>query len=182
MEEYLDILDENGKAMGKSASREEVHSRGLWHKTAQVLLMNNKDEIFIHRRAKNKKYYPGLWDVYFGGHVLSSETSQQALIREVQEEINLDLKKEAFQFLFDIKKADIQNGGSFINNDFAQVYLVKKDFDLTDLILQAEEIEEVKFISLAKLQEIVNAGGQNFIPREHEYELLFKALKVNRQN
>ncbi len=177
MEEYLDILDENGKVTGKSASREEVHSRGLWHKTAQVLLMNSKGSIFIHRRAKSKKYYSGLWDVYFGGHVLSGETSQQTLIREVQEEISLTLKQEIFQFLFDIKKADVQNGGNFINNDFAQVYLVKKDFNLTDLILQAEEIEEVKFISLAKLKEIVTAGGHDFIPRKKEYELLFSALR-----
>ncbi len=177
MEEYLDILDENGKAMGKSASREEVHSRGLWHKTAQVLLLNSQGEIFVHRRAKSKKYYPGLWDVYFGGHVLSGETSQQALIREVQEEINLDLKKEDFQFLFDIKKADIQNGGSFINNDFAQVYLAKVEFNLSDLILQTEEIEEVKFISLDELKRKVGNAENDFIPREKEYGLLFSALR-----
>ncbi len=182
MQEYLDVLDEDGKATGKSASREEVHSHGVWHLTAQVLLMNLQGEILVHRRARNKKYYPGLWDVYFGGHVLSGETPSQALIREAQEETNLILKGKDFQFLFDIKKADVQNDGNFINNDFAQVYLAQKDFDLTELALQVEEIEEVKFISLAKLQEIVTADGQDFIPREHEYELLFKALKVNRQN
>jgi len=180
MQEYLDILDESGKAIGEVASREVVHSCGLWHRTAQVLLANSKGEVFIHRRAKTKKYYPGLWDVYFGGHLLSGETSQQALIREVREEINLILQEDSFQFLFNIKKADVQNEGKFFNNDFAEIYLVKKNFALTDLILQIEEIEEVKFVSLTELKEIIGNGGQNFIPREHEYELLFQALETNR--
>jgi isopentenyldiphosphate isomerase len=174
--EYLDILDDNGKPTGQSASREEVHEKGLWHRSAQVVIMNSDGRIFVHRRASTKKYYPGLYDVYFGGHVLSGETSIEALIREVKEEIGIDLIPGDFELLFDIRKADIQNGGSFINNDFAEVYLARKDFTPDRLSLQEEEIGEVRFFTEGEIREEIRRTESSFIPREREYDLLFSAL------
>ena len=125
-----------------------------------------------------KKYYPGLYDVYFGGHVLSGESSVGALIREVTEEIGIDLIPADFLLLFDIRKADVQNGGSFINNDFAEVYLVRKDFQLSQLSLQEEEIAEVRFFTAQEIHEEISRAESSFIPREREYDLLFSALET----
>lgn len=38
--ECLDILDENGKKTGQTASRKEVHSKGLWHKGVHIWIIN----------------------------------------------------------------------------------------------------------------------------------------------
>lgn len=176
--EYLDVLDERGKPTGQLASREEVHEKGLWHRSAQVVIMDPDGRVFVHRRSATKKYYPGLYDVYFGGHVLSGESSVGALIREVKEEIGIDLIPGDFTLLFDIRKADIQNGGSFINNDFAEVYLARKDFQLGQLSLQEEEIAEVRFFKVQEICEEISRANSSFIPREREYDLLFSALET----
>ena len=31
MNEYFDVLDENGNPIGKTSSKEEVHNKGYWH-------------------------------------------------------------------------------------------------------------------------------------------------------
>lgn len=49
MMEYLDILDENGESTGKTASRDEAHQKGLWHKSVHVWIINSNsnNEILI---------------------------------------------------------------------------------------------------------------------------------------
>ena len=47
MEEYFDILDENGKKTGKTKLRKEVHKDGDWHKAVHVWIINDKNEILL---------------------------------------------------------------------------------------------------------------------------------------
>ena len=50
MEEYFDILDENGKKTGKTKLRKEVHKDGDWHKAVHVWIINDKNEILLQRK------------------------------------------------------------------------------------------------------------------------------------
>ncbi|MCF0222751.1 MAG: NUDIX hydrolase, partial [Fibrobacter sp.] len=36
MEEQIDILDSDGKPLGYSRGRSEVHAKGLWHRTVHI--------------------------------------------------------------------------------------------------------------------------------------------------
>ncbi len=56
---------------------------------ALLALLNEKNEVLISLR-KNKKDYDGCWE-YPGGKVEEDETLEQAIIREIKEEINLEL-------------------------------------------------------------------------------------------
>ena len=59
---------------------------------ALLALLNEKNEVLISLR-KNKKDYDGYWE-YPGGKVEEDETLEQAIIREIKEEINLEISKD----------------------------------------------------------------------------------------
>ena len=44
--------------------------------------------VLLGRRAANRGFYPDVWDV-LGGHLEPGETSEQALVRELREEIGV---------------------------------------------------------------------------------------------
>ena len=43
-EELLDVLDENGIKTGEILPREEIHKKGLWHRSIVVAIINDKNE------------------------------------------------------------------------------------------------------------------------------------------
>ena len=61
--EYFDVLNEYGEFTGKTATREECHKKGLWHRAVYGFIFNNKGDILLQKRSKNKKLWPDLWDV-----------------------------------------------------------------------------------------------------------------------
>ena len=52
--EYLDILDEEGNKLGIKL-RQDVHRDGDWHKVAFIFVVNDKGEIILQKRSKEKE-------------------------------------------------------------------------------------------------------------------------------
>src|SRR4051812_29555257 len=44
--------------------------------------------VLLGKRAPNRQFYPKIWDV-FGGHVEPTEAPEKALVRELQEELEI---------------------------------------------------------------------------------------------
>ena len=61
--ELLDVLDENGKSIGKKEDKDIVHKNGLWHKEVGAWIVNEKGELLIQKRAKTKKQAPNKWSL-----------------------------------------------------------------------------------------------------------------------
>jgi 8-oxo-dGTP diphosphatase len=53
---------------------------------AALIVKNQK--ILLGQRSAERSFYPGVWDV-FGGHVEPQESYQQALLRELHEELGI---------------------------------------------------------------------------------------------
>ena len=54
MEEIFDVLTENGEFTDETATREECHKKGLWHRATVVFVMNSKNEILLQQRSGQK--------------------------------------------------------------------------------------------------------------------------------
>lgn len=87
--EIFPIVDEEGQVVGK-ATRGECHSGSkLLHPVVHLHVFNSQGEVYLQRRPDWKDIQPGKWDTSVGGHIDYGETPEQALTREVREELGI---------------------------------------------------------------------------------------------
>ena len=88
-EERFPIVDEDGHVVGV-ATRGECHSGSkLLHPVVHLHVFNSRGEVYLQKRPEWKDIQPGKWDTSVGGHIDYGETPEQALIREVREELGI---------------------------------------------------------------------------------------------
>jgi 8-oxo-dGTP diphosphatase len=65
-------------------------SDSTFHAVAAGILVFN-GEVLLCRRSPERAWYPGVWDLP-GGHIEPRESPQAALVRELREEIGVDVR------------------------------------------------------------------------------------------
>lgn len=90
-EEIFDVVNERDEVIGQN-TRREVHRLGLKHRAVHVLVFNSRGEVFLQKRSQNKDRQPGLWDSSTSGHVDSGESYDTCAVRELHEEIGLEVR------------------------------------------------------------------------------------------
>jgi isopentenyldiphosphate isomerase len=91
-EEIFDVVNERDEVIGKKP-RNEVHRLGLMHRATHVLVFNKGGQVFLQKRSMIKDRQPGLWDSSASGHVDSGEDYDSCVMRELREEIGLQLSE-----------------------------------------------------------------------------------------
>lgn len=143
--EIWDVLDENGIKTGKIMTKDDVKSfeEGILHQGVDVWIINSEGKILIQKRSPQKRLQPNVWAMT-GGSVIKGETLLETLQREAKEElgINLDIKNA-------IKINHYRSGNVWLDE-----YIVKQDIDLKDIVMQEEEVSEVKFATYDEIEKI----------------------------
>ncbi len=91
--EILDLVDENDKVVGTISRAENREKRTKKTRVVHCLIVNSEGKLWIPRRSADKKTYPLGLDFSASGYVSSGETYEEAIKREAQEELNLDVSK-----------------------------------------------------------------------------------------
>ena len=172
MEERLDIFNQNRERTGESQTYKNVHLRGLLHKTVHVWIVNSKKQFLLQKRSKNKSAYPSYWDISAAGHIDSGETSLEAAKRETKEELGIDLPDSEFNLLDTIKQPIIKHSDIFIDNEFNDIYLIHRDINVSELKIQIDEVEEMRWVSKEEFEKWIRGEGEILVPHEEEYKIL----------
>ena len=174
MQEYLDVLDDEGTPTGEKKLRSLVHQDSDWHRLVFVWVMNPQGELLIQKRSMEKDINPGKWDVACGGHVAAGDTSINTAIRELKEELGIDTSENSLEFLFTVK-GETKHKGT-IEREFSNVYLLRSDVLISKLKLQKEEVGEVKYLPWREVESMIMKRDDTFAPRYEQYEKFFKLL------
>jgi isopentenyl-diphosphate delta-isomerase len=86
----------------------EAHEKAILHRAFSVFVLNNKNEIMLQQRARQKYHSPLLWTNTCCSHQRDGETNIQAGNRRLYEEMGFDTElRELFHFIY---KAPFDNG------------------------------------------------------------------------
>lgn len=146
--EYFD--EENTKAIG-IAERDYIHKNNLWHREVAIWILNDKNEVLIQRRSKKKKVGPNKLSIT-AGHVNIKEKEIIGALREIKEEIGLDFNEK------DLKNIGIYKNNQEGNHCFSYTYLVKTDKKTEDMIMQEDEVSELKYISIEEIEKRIESA------------------------
>lgn len=174
MEEKIDVLNELGEFTGKVATRDECHKKGLWHRTVYAFIIDKKGNVLLQKRSANKKMWPNMWDVTVGGHVDSNEFGRQALIREVKEELGIDIKDDEIKYL--IGSTSISKKENIIDKHYNECYLITKEIDIEKIDLQNEEVSEVKYFTKREILERINNNYEGLTEKTGPWNFLERIL------
>lgn len=145
MIEYWDIYDKNRVLQNRTIRRGDSFQEGEYYVSCEVWFQNSKGEMLITLRNPNKKAC-GLWE-FVGGGVLAGETTAQAAAREVKEEIGLNITESELLYLYEYKQ----------RNYFMDIYLVNKDVDINDIVLDLNETIDAKWATKEEIQTMIDS-------------------------
>lgn len=143
MKEYWDIYDSSRNKTTRTIERGTPFKEGEYYVCCEIWILNSKGEILITKRHPSKKA-GGMWE-FTGGGVLAGETTGDAAVREVKEELGIDISRTDIELLSVYQH----------RNYFMDIYKAQIDINLNDLKLQENEVTDAKWVDKDTLQQMI---------------------------
>ena len=170
-------MNENGIGTNRPITRGEIHKQGFWHRAIIIAIINDENKILIQKRAKTKEKFPGLWDLSTAGHVPFGQDSVSCAAIEIMEEIGYMLPKKVeardFRFMGSFRN-QIKISDSFIENQFYDFFIYNLNISLSDIHIQKDEVEEVRYATIFEIKEMADQGL--FHPRTEWIQILYRYI------
>ena len=165
MQELWDIYDSSRNPTGRTAPRGPL-CIGDYHLVVEIWLMNREGHLLVTRRHPDRSW-GNYWECTHGS-ALAGETSIQAAVREVREEVGILLDPKD-GILLDSARED---------RWFRDVWFFQGDFDFNRLTLQHEEIAEARVITREVYEKM--ARELLFVPTMPDFYKLYD-MRIKRR-
>lgn len=178
-EELIDVLDENGNKTGKTLGKSEVHEKELPHGSVFIWVYNNKGEVLLQLRSKKKKIFPNVWDVSAAGHISAGERPIEAAIREVGEEIGLNVNPEELTQVEFVKDTPLLLPDKK-HLEMCWVYILHQELNPKNLSIQKSELDGVRLQTIKVIQQQRKMSNSNKLYAARNpliYDTAFREIK-----
>lgn len=151
--ELLDLYDDKGKKLNKTVERGQKFDKG--NIMLSIAFIKNSDNKYLIQKTSKEK---GEKYSSTGGHVTHGENGLTTIIREIKEELGLNINTNELKFISLVKHP---TKPCLIN-----LYLLEKDIYIEKLKLQEEEVESVSWLTE---EEILSLIKENRFLKSHGY-------------
>lgn len=161
--------------------RDVVHKLGIYHKTSHIWLYDNDGYVYFQVRGDLNKMYTSA-----SGHVLATETPEEAGCREAREELGINIDPYSLELiLIELWMADTEikhdyafahvylhkvpvnfNGFNIDNKEVVDVVKIKADSLLKRLLFDSDSYKNIKQYHLGNV-EIINPYELLCSSKEH---------------
>lgn len=146
--EIFDLYDKDRQKTIHTVKRGAYVPAGYYRMVVHIALFRSDGKMLIQQRQKDKKGWSDLWDFTVGGHVVSGETSSCGAERELFEELGIAIDFSDLRPSFTLNFA----------TGFDDYYIVEKNIDLSELTLQPEEVQAVKWADRDEIISMIDSG------------------------
>ena len=154
--EKVILVDENDQQIGLM-EKIEAHEKALLHRAFSVFVLNSKNELMLQRRALHKYHSPGLWTNTCCSHQRDGETTMDAGLRRLQEEMGFVTPlQEKFSFIY---KAEFDNG--LTEHEYDHVLLGHFE---NEPIINPDEVAEWKWMPILEVQNDIENNPEDYTP------------------
>lgn len=147
--EIVAEVNERDEVIG-ARPRDDFYRTGRWHRTSYLLIFNTAGQLLLQKRSPKKLLYPSLYDYSCSGLVEQDESYEDAIKREMQEELGFRMP---FDELFTYTYQDGYDAA------FKKVFIAVCDGPFA---LQEEEVRDAHWVDPALLKEDLERHAEAF--------------------
>lgn len=151
--EKWDLYTKYREKTGTECVRGGTVPEGLYHLVVHVWIRNGRGEYLMSQRSASRPTFPLMWECV-GGSVLKGESSIEGALREVKEEIGIDLEQSAGRLLFSKIRGSGVKYESKAYNDIMDVWLFTYDGELRLDEATTDEVSDCKWMTVSEIGEL----------------------------
>jgi len=145
MAEMIDLYNRQRHPLNRTAERGETLPSGCYHVIVTGWIESAKGAFLMARRKPGDGIAGGLWEAP-GGAVQSGETSLEAVLREVHEELGIEIDPKTVKLLSSERRDK--------DRVFYDVFLLRNDTKLDQLAVNADELAEARWMMPADIDQL----------------------------
>jgi len=175
-EEILPLIDDEGKIVGSAPMSACHRGPGMLHPVVHLEILDGRGAFYLQKRAATRLVAPGRWDSAVGGHVAAGESLDEALSRELREELgvtSMSLAAASASSPIPARPEPIlrYKWETEVESELVFVYVMRYEGPFAP---DGKEVEEGRFWTQAELAE---ARGKGILTDcfEREYGMLVEA-------
>ena len=178
MEEHVILVDEKDNEIG-TALKDTVHTKNTpLHRAFSFFLFNEKNELLVTKRSKDKKTFPGVWTNTVCGHPAPGEDVVDAIVRRLSQELGLTRSHLVMQGETLIREVSpyqyrFADKNGIVENEICPIYIGKTSVDPNP---DTREVEAWKWIAWEDFLRMKDDPKEKFSPwSREEAQLIRKA-------
>jgi 8-oxo-dGTP diphosphatase len=146
--EICDVVDEFGTRTGKIVTRGTKLEIGEYYRVVHIWIRDENNHYLIQQRAFHLASGPGVWATTVG-YIVASEESIDGAIREVKEELNIDLLPTH------LKRVD----SHVLDGRVEDVWVAELPRESLATPIPGEDVADYRWVSRNELEHMVNQGS-----------------------